>query len=119
MGVMLLVGLLLMLGAGLLSAVTNSEFGGFEAILIGFIYVILAVLYLFPVYYLYRFADGIKKMFHVDLAIGMEEALNYQKSFWRFVGILTLIFIILQVAVVGVIIVFVVLGAIGASSGQL
>jgi len=118
-GMMMLMGLFVMFGGGLLAAITDSALGGLEAVALGFFYLIISVIYIFPALYLFRFADGIKKMINVDQVAGMEEALRYQKSFWRFAGIMALVAIVIQILLIGLILVLALLGLLGASSGRL
>jgi len=78
------------------SASMSSRFGpsGVPMAFLGFIYLVLGLIYVFPAIFLYRYADGIKKAITVDLVGGMEDALRSQKSFWRYVGIIALIILI-------------------------
>ena len=111
---LLLAGLFLMVGSGFLSSRFGSALGGVPTALIGLIYVVLGALYIIPVVFLFRYATGIQKALTMDLISGMEDALRSQKSFWRFVGILMLILLILQV----VALVFVILAFFIASSAS-
>ena len=103
-----------MVGSGFLSSRFGSALGGVPTALIGLIYVVLGALYIIPVVFLFRYATGIQKALTMDLISGMEDALRSQKSFWRFVGILMLILLILQV----VALVFVILAFFIASSAS-
>ena len=98
-GFLLLAGLLLIVGSSFVSSRFGSGLGGVPIALIGLLYAILGALYIIPVVFLFRYANGIQKALSVDLTGGMEDALRSQKSFWRFVGILMLILLILQVVV--------------------
>jgi hypothetical protein len=103
-GFLLLLGLFLMLGAGVMSSRFGSAFGGVPMAAIGMVYLVLGALYILPAVFLFRYAAGIQKALTVDLTSGVEEALQSQKSFWRFVGILMLILLILQVVVLAFVI---------------
>ncbi len=65
--------------------------------LVGGIYLVMGALYLAPAVFLHRTAGAIKRMEAGDQTGGLEGVLKNQKSFWRFVGILTLIAIGLMV----------------------
>lgn len=55
------------------------------------------VLYLFPAYFLYKYSGAIG-VFLRDGGTGeLEAALGYQKSFWKFIGILTLVTLVISV----------------------
>jgi len=63
----------------------------------GILYLLMALLYLFPIYYLYNYAKGIK----VALSSGneniLEKALVNLKSHHKFLGIMTIVMISLYV----------------------
>ena len=60
---------------------------------VGIVYFLLGGLYLFPGYFLHQYASSIQDFLQNGSDSAMENALGSQKSFWRFVGILTLIVI--------------------------
>jgi hypothetical protein len=80
-------------------------------IFLALIYVAMGVLYLFPAYFLHQYASAIRSLERGGGDVAMEDALRSQKSFWRFVGILTLIIMVIY----GIILVVFILGA--ASAG--
>jgi|SRR5215213_964317 len=61
--------------------------------IIGIFYFIFGGLYLFPAYFLHQYASSIQDFLQGGGDSAMENALGSQKSFWRFVGILTLVII--------------------------
>jgi len=99
-GLVFVVGLLLILGAGLFSSLSGTVLGGAPLGLIGFLYTVIACLFWFPALYLFRYASGIKRACSCDQVGGVEDALKNQKSFWRFAGILLLLLIFQVVALV-------------------
>jgi hypothetical protein len=68
----------------------GSMFGGILSFL-GLFYIGAALLVFFPSLFLYRFGTGIRSYFQNNLAKDLETALKNNKSFWKFVGILTII----------------------------
>ncbi len=54
------------------------------------------LLYLIPAYYLFKYASAIGNLLKGGGQLELETALNYQKSFWRFSGILALILLVLM-----------------------
>jgi hypothetical protein len=94
-GLLFIIGLLLILGAGVLSSLSQDAFGGLPLGIVGLLYAALACLYFFPALYLKRFAAGIRKALAGDPMKGIEEAIKHQKSFWRFAGIMLLIAILM------------------------
>jgi len=60
---------------------------------LGLIYIPMAILYLFPAYFLLKYSGAIRGFLATRSAPQMEKAIQSQKSFWKFVGILTLVVI--------------------------
>jgi hypothetical protein len=74
--------------------------------LLASVYVVMALVYLAPGTYLFRYASAIARLRATASGGALEDALKHQKSFWRFVGIITVIsFVLALVAmVVGVVV---------------
>lgn len=64
---------------------------------IGLVYIGMAVLYFFPVYYLFNYAKGIKQAFESGNNDLLTNALVNLKSHHKFLGILTIIVIALYI----------------------
>lgn len=92
-----------------------QNMGGFGAMaamggtIAGIMYLLIAVLYFFPIYYLGKFASNAKQALANNSTDYLTNAMEYLKSHYKFIGILTLIamvfwvlaFIIMIVAGVG------------------
>jgi hypothetical protein len=78
--------------------------------LVGILYFLMGGLYLFPAYFLHQYASSINDFLQGGGDSAMENALGSQKSFWRFVGILTLI----MIGIYALIFMFVIFGAMAA-----
>ena len=81
----------------------NAEIGTFglapgEGLIIGLLYLVMAVLYLPPGIFLSRYASAIKALESIPTSQALERALKYQKSFWRYVGVITVISLIVMAA---------------------
>ena len=102
---MVIVGLA-MLGAG--SALAGqSGLGGMFAV----VYLLFAVLYFMPCLFLFRYAKAIAAIPASGQA-AMENALGQQKSFWKFMGVLTLVLLCIYViGIVAAIVIPVMMGA--------
>jgi len=89
------IGCSLMVIGGLVMLVSGAAIGGMKGGAIGgalgLVYILMALLYFFPSYYLLQYGGGIKRFMLSRTSPDLESALNSQKSFWRFVGILTAI----------------------------
>ncbi len=93
-----------------------SPLGGIEAAILGIFYIGLACLYIAPGVFLYRYASAIRTLKAGPTARVLEDALRHQKSFWRYVGILSAI--ALGLAALAVVLV-IVIGIIGIAIGGL
>ena len=87
---------------GSLIGVGNETFsqlpgGGFT---LGLIYLVMAVLFVPPGIFLTRYASAIKTLESTPSAQALEKALKYQKSFWRYAGILTVVYLVVMAAII-------------------
>jgi divalent metal cation (Fe/Co/Zn/Cd) transporter len=64
-----------------------------EEAVFGLIYIVLGLLYLAPGVYLGRYAARISDTINMRREDSLEKAIEAQKSFWKFVGILFLLMI--------------------------
>jgi hypothetical protein len=87
------------LGGGV--AALGARSGG----LIMTIYLLFAVIYFFPVYYLYQFASKIKAALTTDNNEQLNTSFEYLKSHYKFLGIFTLVVTIIYalILVLGII----------------
>lgn len=103
--VMMSIGMLVFSVFGGLAARNKQQFGALgNAIVTGvlsLVYVVLAFLYIAPGVYLFRYANAITHLKANGTAAALEDTLKHQKSFWRYVGILIAVSLI--VTVVGII----------------
>ena len=94
-GLMVLVALFMMVGMGFIGNLTGQhggKLGGFAlGAVLGALYLLIALLYFFPGLYLFQYASAIGRMLKHDQTGGMEQALQKQKSFWKFIGIMLMI----------------------------
>jgi hypothetical protein len=71
--------------------------GGFA---IGLLYLVMAVLYIPPGLFLSRYASAIRYLESTPTSQALERALKFQKSFWRYMGILTVAGLIIGAAAI-------------------
>ena len=76
---------------------SGAGIGVLGSVLFGWFYILLGVIYIPPGVFLYRTASAIRRMNTGDPTTALEDALKNQKSFWRFVGILSLVGIAIAV----------------------
>ena len=60
-------------------------------------YILIAVIYFFPVYYLYKYASEMNKAINLRNSESVAEALSYLKSHHKFLGIMTIVVISLYI----------------------
>ncbi len=89
-GIAALMGILYM--AGVITAETP---GGALLVTFGILYVILAGLYLVPALHLLRSARAIRSLANEPREAVIVEALESQRRFWKFVGLATIVFVVL------------------------
>jgi len=107
---------IVLMGLGALAMVALS-FGPFQAmplaarIGMAVLYLVLAFLYIPPVLYLHRYASRIRDLVDENSSVNLENALRAQKSFWKYIGMFTVITLIVYVLVlVGILLTGVVMG---------
>ncbi len=95
----ILIGFIVLIGifAGTIFTAMGSTMPGMGALggsfgaIMTFVYLLLAAVYVMPVYYLFKFATNIKTAFKQNDAVALTNGLEFLKSHYKFVGILTLI----------------------------
>jgi len=55
------------------------------------IYLAIALLYFFPVYYLFRFSNELIKAFKAEDEVGLNASLEFLKKHYKFIGILLIV----------------------------
>lgn len=76
--------------SGFFSAMPGGM-GSSMGIMITVVYLLLAALYFFPVFYLYKFASKAKIAFREEDTQGLTDSLEYLKSHYKFLGVMMLI----------------------------
>jgi len=105
LSVLMFIGLgFMILGALFVLVAGASMSKGMPTALLSVVYLLLAGLYAPPAVFLWKYATAIKSMDQRQ-AGGMEEALQAQKSFWRYIGILSLVVMIIYAIGLAVVVV--------------
>jgi len=82
---------------------TGFSMPGFPALLgrvFGALYIVMALVYVAPALYLYRYAQAIAGVQGSAVMVSFEDALKQQKSFWKFYGIFIIVVIVLCVLII-------------------
>jgi hypothetical protein len=77
---------------GGLSDITGSSMF-FPSVFIILIYLLIAILYFFPVWFLFRFSTNLGKSLKSGNESELTDAFSYLKLHYKFIGILTIIFL--------------------------
>lgn len=72
----------------------------------GIMYIVIAVLYFFPIYYLYKYAAGTKRALESSNSDVLTDALVNLKSHHKFLGITAIVIISLYIVIIIGVIVF-------------
>ena len=85
----------------------GGAFGSSFGAAMGFVYVFIAAIYFFPVFYLFKFSVNAKKAFRENDSEALSSSLGYLKSHYKFIGI----FMAAILALYALIFVFGIIGA--------
>ena len=88
-GLMVLGSLVMLFAPSSLMSNGGFPFGG--KIFMMLLYLAFAVLYYFPISYLYQFSENTKKAINSNDNVAMRNAFEFLKSHYKFMGILTII----------------------------
>jgi len=91
-GMMILAGLLM---GFMMDAITSMspQPVPFPSGVFTFFYIVMAVIYFFPVYYLYKFSEDMKRALELGQEEQLTSAFRWLKSHYKFIGILMIILI--------------------------
>lgn len=99
-GFMLIAGLFMLIGMGaVMSGSGNTAAIGAPFFMIGILYIVMAAIYLFPCIKLNQYASSIGRLMNSQSNIDLETALNAQRSFWKFMGVIMLIILSIYVLI--------------------
>ena len=96
----ILIGLLVIVAIGFsifLPAANNQNIAPVSGLVLGIIYILMGLLYFFPVLYLYKFSTNMKKAIEKKSSKNLDDAFKNIKSHYKFAGIFTIIFIALYI----------------------
>lgn len=95
--IMVLVTLAMLVGFGAISRSLSADagLGGGFGFVLAVIYLIFALFFFFPSLFLHKYASAITRADSSRSEQEIAVALRHQKSFWKFVGIVTLVYLIL------------------------
>ncbi len=120
--VFLCLGGLAMVGMGLFAGAAGAmgeqmaqEFAAIGGMaVLGAVYFVMAVFYIYPAVKLSKYAARIRDLMNAPAEQSLVAALNEQRAFWKFVGVMMIVMMALYV--VGVVVAVVVAGVAGAAA---
>lgn len=92
-GFILLVALVMLVAGGTIAANAKTSGGALPAGMmtgIAIFYALLSVIYIYPALKLWKYASQIGALLISGSMMDLESALNHQRSFWKYVGILVI-----------------------------
>ena len=108
--IIILSGITILISGSFLSGINEFSYLGandilsFTFILIGIFYIVLGVIMIFPALYLSRYAKCITRALAENDSLTLENAMQNMKSFWKFSGIFTIVYISLCIIAVPIVI---------------
>ncbi|MDB5232351.1 MAG: hypothetical protein JWN76_3156 [Chitinophagaceae bacterium] len=105
----IMTGLLVMFGlfaGSILSLAGSGTTGKVPAVLISVLYILFALLYFFPLLYLYRFGTRMKEALLNNNQEVLDDSFKNIKSCFRFVGILTIVILAIYALCILLVIIF-------------
>jgi len=91
MGVLGMISVVFMVLGALGMVIAAVSGGQLQFMGLAVLYILMAVLYYFPIRYLLQYASRIQDFVRDGTTEHLDQALESQKSFWKFIGILTAI----------------------------
>lgn len=95
-GFLVIIALSIILGASFLS---RFPMQGFPIGMLGFVYLLIALLYFFPINYLLQFSNQIRRGIDSSDSTTMTSAFRNLKSLFKFMGVLTIVVLSIYVVV--------------------
>ncbi|MGA3282491.1 MAG: DUF5362 family protein [Smithella sp.] len=96
-GFVILIGIFVSLAGNLLPQAQ----GGKLPPVLGLIYIFFSIFYIIPSVYLFKYSSALGRYLDNKMESELASALSYQKSFWKFMGLVCLIMMI--IVVVGIV----------------
>jgi hypothetical protein len=102
-GFMLLAALIMLVAGGAVAATTKSSGGALPAgmmSVIAILYAVFSAVYIYPALKLWKYANRIGSLLITGATMDLESALNEQRAFWKFIGIMVIAMFALYFVVV-------------------
>lgn len=99
LGFLILGGLSMIAAGSMIDSVAGGmgAMGMFSGLTLGLVYLVFAILYFFPIYYLYKFASNTKQALQNNNTEKLTSSLESLKSHYKFMGILAILMIVFYI----------------------
>lgn len=97
LGIIFIAGLFVMMLGNTISSMTRQPVTPVPFAVIGFIYIVMVIVYFFPILFLYKSAVGLKNGIHSNNQEIFKNGLQNLKAHYKFIGILTIIVLSLYI----------------------
>jgi hypothetical protein len=97
MGIFGFISVAFMILGGLAAGIVGIATGNLQSVMLMIIYPVLGILYIVPSMFLVRYANRIRDFVGQGHVSQLEAALDAQRAFWKFVGVLTIISVALSI----------------------
>jgi len=93
-------GMIIMGAAGSASGGIENALGGIPAVGAGVLYILFSLLYIYPAVKLWKYGSSIKQLTMSRSVSALEIALDQQRAFWKFTGIIAIIMIVFYIVLI-------------------
>ena len=98
---LLVLGGIAIVGLGIAGGAAGGSMSGmFMGPVIGVLYLLMALAYIYPALKLAKFSSHVSRLQQSPSEVGLVAALNEQRAFWKYVGIITIVFIVLYIVII-------------------
>jgi hypothetical protein len=104
-------------GAAMMASREGANFGVGFGIGMMLVYVLIALVYIYPAMKLWAYATRIAALVRDRNTLSLEQALNEQRKFWKFCGVVAILFLGFYAVIAVVAIIGVAVGAAASSAG--
>jgi hypothetical protein len=89
----LALGAISMIGVAKQASSPANPFGGAQFLVLAVIYGVMAFVYIYPAIKLWKYANRIGSLNSTRSVADLDAALNEQRGFWKFIGVMTILLI--------------------------
>lgn len=94
---MVLAALSMLLGGAFIGAAGGNAPSSTMIAGMGLVYLVMAITYVFPAWYLLKYSSAIGRFVGSGTSGDLEDALQQQRKFWKFVGVLAIVMMVVFV----------------------